>query len=476
METPDFILYLGLRADADERAIRKAYARQLKEIDQETQVDAFQMLRQAYNAALYWAAAKLHSNAPHDSKSDSEKGFSETVEQPPIANLPTEENTQAQPANEGHSHPATQQELVHQSEQKARSALDAVGEQLRTHALDSNDEAHKLLSQALETPSLMDMDARFLFEWGIASWLANGWQPGHQYLFPTAMDIFKWRQERARLYGFGQAGYVVDLAIAELEMYDAQPWEVRPAQRDLIRQLRDGQHPGNRHLVKNMPTVEHLAALYPHWLHMITNTSNIVQWRTWHSQAPAWVRWTTRKPGTKVIRTDTQPDPQKRFLWTAGFFIAVTVLLNLGSSRPPQSPTIAPKPSMLLGKTDVPSHVRSPDVLAGLSETFDPSKQQKFAANQGLPSNTEKNYGAAIRNAILPNIVLIGSVQGNPIAEVTLHLAQDGRITSRELSKPSGAASWDYAVLRAIDRTVRLPADSQGRVPPTVIISFSPKA
>ncbi|MDP2248950.1 MAG: TonB C-terminal domain-containing protein, partial [Hydrogenophaga sp.] len=44
----------------------------------------------------------------------------------------------------------------------------------------------------------------------------------------------------------------------------------------------------------------------------------------------------------------------------------------------------------------------------------------------------------------------------------------------RKLIKSSGNAAWDEAVLRAIDRTVSLPRDTDGRVPSSLVIGLRP--
>lgn len=90
-------------------------------------------------------------------------------------------------------------------------------------------------------------------------------------------------------------------------------------------------------------------------------------------------------------------------------------------------------------------------------------------------SGPSAGYAGRIRGRIKPNIVFTDDITGNPMAEVEVRTSPDGTIISRKLLKPSGIASWDEAVLRAIDKTEVLPRDTDGRVPPTLVISFRPK-
>ncbi|MGM9515179.1 cell envelope integrity protein TolA [Roseateles sp. DB2] len=89
-------------------------------------------------------------------------------------------------------------------------------------------------------------------------------------------------------------------------------------------------------------------------------------------------------------------------------------------------------------------------------------------------SGPSATYAGRIKAAIRPNIIYTASSGSNPQAEVEVRCAPDGKIISSRLSKPSGDGDWDRAVLRAIERTDRLPRNTDGRVPPALVISFKP--
>ena len=104
--------------------------------------------------------------------------------------------------------------------------------------------------------------------------------------------------------------------------------------------------------------------------------------------------------------------------------------------------------------------------LAGKAE--DTGTAQKASG----PSAT---YAGKVVAAVRPNIIFPGTVAGNPSAEVEVTTLPTGEILGRKLIRSSGDPDWDTAVLRAIDRTQRLPRDVDGRVPSPMIIAFRPK-
>jgi len=85
------------------------------------------------------------------------------------------------------------------------------------------------------------------------------------------------------------------------------------------------------------------------------------------------------------------------------------------------------------------------------------------------------SYAGRIKAAIKPKIVFADELTTNPTAEVEVRAGPDGTILGRRLIKSSNVKEWDEAVLRAIDRTEVLPRDVDGRVPPSLVISFRPR-
>jgi colicin import membrane protein len=90
-------------------------------------------------------------------------------------------------------------------------------------------------------------------------------------------------------------------------------------------------------------------------------------------------------------------------------------------------------------------------------------------------SGPSASYAGRIVAYIRPKIVSLDSIDGNPRAVVEVRCAPDGTIIGRRLTHSSGNRDWDETVLRAIDRTGKLPRDVDGTIPPTMEIGFTPK-
>ncbi|MFZ4481901.1 MAG: cell envelope integrity protein TolA [Rhodoferax sp.] len=110
--------------------------------------------------------------------------------------------------------------------------------------------------------------------------------------------------------------------------------------------------------------------------------------------------------------------------------------------------------------------------IAGLAGATGASTASGSNLQSSAPSS---GYAGRVSARIKPNIVFTDSVAGNPVAEVDVRVAANGIILSRKLIKSSGLQAWDEAVLKAIDKTEKLPPDTDGRVPGALIIGFRPK-
>ena len=110
--------------------------------------------------------------------------------------------------------------------------------------------------------------------------------------------------------------------------------------------------------------------------------------------------------------------------------------------------------------------------MARLSNLAGKEEDTGTAQKASGPSAT---YAGKVVAAVRPNIIFPGTVAGNPSAEVEVTTLPTGEILGRKLVRSSGDPDWDTAVLRAIDRTQRLPRDVDGRVPSPMIIAFRPK-
>lgn len=89
-------------------------------------------------------------------------------------------------------------------------------------------------------------------------------------------------------------------------------------------------------------------------------------------------------------------------------------------------------------------------------------------------SGPSGGYAGKVAAKVKPNITFSENIPGNPRAEVEVRTSPDGTIVGTRITKSSGNAAWDQAVLRALEKTDTLPKDVDGRVPPSLTIGFRP--
>ncbi|PLP96990.1 energy transducer TonB [Cupriavidus pauculus] len=118
------------------------------------------------------------------------------------------------------------------------------------------------------------------------------------------------------------------------------------------------------------------------------------------------------------------------------------------------------------------------------NSTADAQRRSEIArlqalAVRGAPNRTagtdSLGYSDRVRRKVAANLMLDTAIEGSPSAEVTMLLAQDGKLLLLRLTKSSGDAAWDSAVMRAIERSDPLPRGENGKAPEKLTMTFSPK-
>ena len=123
-------------------------------------------------------------------------------------------------------------------------------------------------------------------------------------------------------------------------------------------------------------------------------------------------------------------------------------------------------------------------VLANDEEKAREIRDRNLKRMQGMagqesntPKNDGLNYAGKIRNAIKPNIIFkINPKEPKPNLRTTVlvEVEEDGLIKSRKIVTSSGNGAWDDSVINALDKTQRIPTDTNGKAPPKLEISFMP--
>lgn len=434
---PFFVSRLSLPWDADERAVRRAYARELKLIDQERDPEGFQRLREAYDAALRWARQAQHSPA------------SQTV-QVSVSMQDT------QPAAESAAAPSTViSSAPVDASQDPRALASAVLEltlDRLTKVPPNAEHAEKLLHKAFADERLQSVDARDLFEYMVAATLAQGWRPGHEALFSAAPKFFSWTDDRRRLLRFGQVGGVMDAAITQLMVFNDIKSAARETCMDLIRRLRTDGDPQRAQLKRGAPVLDYLVAHYPSLLPIITNADHLDVWR---QRAEAFRNAKDTKAFAKSTVENAPTQQQEKTNWKPIFFgiwIVFMAFRSLTGSNSSSAPEPRPAPvSVYQGVSSQPLSNAADPVIPGYAQS--PSLSAAAAARTAAtltstrelpPLSKEQIRAASTGKPDSENCTRLAAMvhdygMGTPAA-----MAKFGRDTERQILNCVVAKQWIY--------------------------------
>ncbi|PFH09759.1 protein TonB [Collimonas sp. PA-H2] len=436
---PHYLGRLELDASADERAIKRAYARKLKQIDPEQDPAAFQALREVYEAALAWAqrnsaASKQVQITPEAVAPKTDFSLPRVPLQP--AGKPetreAESSVQAAHADSASKPAVTVADPRQIVEAVFREFLQSCAALVRQDRLADDLPWQGILRRSLDDPRLDNLSTREIFEYRVASQLVGGWQPGHEALLVAAGKVFHWSEDRRRLARFAYAGELLNLAIEERNVFNRQSGAAFEAQKKIITRLRNPKPPSNHELIKRMATIEMLANKFPRWIPLVTSAENILTWRRLDKEVPGWQR--------KIRFSSGSPKPSGAMNSTSGVWkfgalmLVVAVLRGIAGNGTPTPPPSLTEP--------VHSAASASQNAPGM-----------YPHASGSPQMLARN----IRSNIHYDVPLV--VEGNPAVEYKIELYPDGTILALHKLKPSGLPGFDEAVMAGLRKTQPFPGD-----------------
>ena len=360
---PPFLQALELGPDADERAIRRAYAKRLKLIDAEADPAGFQDLRETLERALQWAAWRAREAAeeaasspvPAHDHADGPGPLDPGSADPTPHEAATTPIATAAPLVRGEpaSTPGPGPETAPTLPPGEPAFLDFHAHFQR--GIQSPEHATALLEAALADERLVNLEARTFFEWRVAGLLANGWQPGHELLFWPAAVAFGWDTDRRRLALFGPLGAFMDAAIRERLVFFGQEAFEFDRQRLLIQRLRVARVPDRKELLGAMPLLALLLQRFPNWTRAMTPEANVQQWIAAWNALPAHERAPKVPAAVPVAAPQARQAPKRTggvaMRW-AGFVFIIALIRGVAGlaggathDEPPTPPAYQPQPA-----------------------------------------------------------------------------------------------------------------------------------
>jgi len=369
-DTFPFLIRLGLETSADAKDIRRAYARELKKIDQSADPAGFQDLREAYEIALRWHAHQQFAQAEHTQEAEVPE-----IAQPDAAR-------EIDPVSEVASEPAHDNpyELADQAFVRFMSSVEVLAQSYESR---HQSRWKAALEASLNEDTLLNLTARTIFEARIVHLLASGWKPGHETLFVAACDVFNWTHDSRRILQFGESGAMLDRAIDEWKLYESMPANGMGTIKQLIQFVRTTPQPEGVAGRSDLMLFQQLAGRFYNWFTVIVDRDSL---QNWSNAAQAEVQRAGPEPVTPLEYIEP-PAPQEKKSgfsgWQIAFLIFMVIkalggIMNSNSSPPAYSP-----PPLKLEKT-IPQPPVTQDIYLPAPSEGSPTEEQLRAVERQI--------------------------------------------------------------------------------------------
>jgi TPR repeat protein len=318
---PEFFVQYDLPADADERAVKRVYARQLKLIDQETDLAGFQALRDAFEVAMVWLQYRQQANTQDTSLEIDPQG-------PANGSVDSSQNSQTVDA----SVLVTSMETAN-LEAVAQDIIVAMINDMRSHYYDPL-YAGKCFMWTMDDARLVHMETSQCFEGMLVRYLLQGWQPGNGELFDVAVEYYGWKKDSRRLHNWGEGGYILSRAIAEQAEFNTQDEGFRGAHWALLLKARYEYEPEHYYLLVHFPMMLRLLETYPTWVFMVTSRGNIEAWHQRYASLQQEMQAETAakpEPVRQAVADSAKKIPYFKTRFVMGVLICFVFLLKIAS-------------------------------------------------------------------------------------------------------------------------------------------------
>jgi hypothetical protein len=290
-----FLAVLGVTADADARAIKRAYAASLKQIDQAVDPAAFARLREAYEQALAYVADKAANTAalaiPAKAPEEPAAVAADTLEPPPADDL-------------AHT--------LRLAEGFAVAAQRAAPEQVRA-----------MLDTSIAGLRRGYLDAGGRFEERVIDLLMAGAVGNRPAIFTALREAFHW-DELGRLTALGTRGRWIE---AVMTQEDAWLRVMLKRRAPILNTLREAAAPLTEDLMRSWPRVRGALEEFPQYLSLHLHPARKAEWRERYEAFDA--ARTAAMPEIDAPRAH-QPRRETTKRPVIGFGLAIFVLLQVG--------------------------------------------------------------------------------------------------------------------------------------------------